>query len=150
MPSEAANFNQQLKMLDSKYHGPHAQAPSAISVKPPKAQAGAVTRPPKFDDSKSLVSKVSSRAGSSKPKGGTSNILSREEEARLAKEKKERLDSIKRQYSQVSAKNARARSQGRKSSPTGGTTRCTRDEDINIEEFMKDDLRQINREEDRV
>ena len=144
LPAETANFNQQLKMLDTKFHAPPVpQAPSAISVKPPKAQAGAVTRPPKFDDSKSLVSKVSSRAGSSKPKQGSSSniILSREEEARLAKEKKERLDSIKRQYSQVSAKNARARSQGRKSSPTGGTTRCTRDEDINIEEFMKDDLR---------
>jgi hypothetical protein len=36
---------------------------------------------------------------------------------------------------------------GRKQSPG---TRCTRDEDINIEEFMKDDLRQINREEDRL
>lgn len=36
---------------------------------------------------------------------------------------------------------ARANSQGRKTSPTGATTKCTRDEDINIEEFMKDDLR---------
>lgn len=98
-----------------------------------------------------MVSKVSSRAGSQKAKPSpSSGILSREEEARIAKEKKERLDSIKRQYSQVSAKNARTRSQGRKSSPTGGTTRCTRDEDINIEEFMKDDLRQINREEDKL
>ena len=32
---------------------------------------------------------------------------------------------------------ARANSQGRKTSPTGATTKCTRDEDINIEEFMK-------------
>jgi hypothetical protein len=56
-----------------------------------------VTRPPKFEDTKSMVSKVSSRAGSQKAKpSASSGILSREEEARIAKEKKERLDSIKR------------------------------------------------------
>ena len=29
----------------------------------------------------------------------------------------------------------------RNGSPTGATTQCTRDEDLNIEEFMKDDMR---------
>lgn len=68
-------------------------------VKPPKA--GPATRPPKFEDTKSQVSRVSSRA-SSKPKlapavsSGGQVILSREEEARVAKEKKDRMDSIKR------------------------------------------------------
>ena len=79
-------------------------------------------------------------------------ILSREEEARVAKEKKERLDSIKRQYSKVSSDRAKSlrrdNSKGRKHSPP--TTLCTRDEDINIDEFMKDDMRQINKEEDRL
>ena len=63
-------------------------------------------------------------------------ILSHEEQAKAAKEKKERMDSIKRQYSQVS----RASSKGKRK-PSPGTTKCTRDEDIDIEEFMKDDLR---------
>jgi hypothetical protein len=63
------------------------------------------------------------------------------------------MDSIKRQYSNVGGARARSGSQrgasgNRKASPP--TTKCTRDEDINIEEFMKDDLRQINKEEDRV
>ena len=39
----------------------------------------------------------------------------------------------------------------KKPSPAGRgekTTLCTRDEDINIEEFMRDDMNQLNREED--
>lgn len=59
------------------------------------------TRPSKFapDDSKSVISKASSR-NSSKPKlAPTSSgpiVLSREEDQRIAKEKKERLDNIKK------------------------------------------------------
>ena len=37
------------------------------------------------------------------------------------------------------------------SNPGGGgdkTTRCTRDEDINIEEFMREDMHQLNKEEE--
>ena len=30
------------------------------------------------------------------------------------------------------------------------TTKCTRDEDLNIEEFMREDMRQINKDEDRI
>lgn len=48
------------------------------------------------------------------------------------------------------SKSRKNNSQGRKLSPSGVTTKCTRDEDINIEEFMKDDLRQINKEEDKL
>ena len=44
----------------------------------------------------------------------------------------------------------RSGSKNRNDSPTGTTTKCTRDEDLNIEEFMKDDLRAINREEDKI
>ena len=29
-------------------------------------------------------------------------------------------------------------------------TKCTRDEDINIEEFMREDMKEVNREEDRI
>jgi hypothetical protein len=107
-----------------------------------------------------MVSKVSRASSKSKaalpPPSSGPIILSREEEARLAKEKKDRLDSIKRQYSQNGrrkggSRDGRALKKGPAGkSPVGGTTRCTRDEDINIEEFMRDDLRQINREEDKL
>ena len=61
------------------------------------------------------------------------------------------MDKIRKQYSQVGKpKKKRDGSQNRNGSPTGTTTKCTRDEDINIEEFMKDDLRAINKEEDRL
>ena len=47
------------------------------------------------------------------------------------------MDSIKRQYT-------KHRSKSRKSS------QCTREDDLNVEEFMRDDLRAINKEEDKV
>ena len=56
------------------------------------------------DDSKSSISKVSRASSINKvknipaPSSGPV-ILSKEEELRLAKEKKEKMDSIKRQYS---------------------------------------------------
>jgi hypothetical protein len=54
------------------------------------------------DDSKSSISKASRASSKTKNVPAPSSgpiILSREEEIRLAKEKKDRLDSIKRQYS---------------------------------------------------
>lgn len=49
----------------------------------------------------------------------------------------------------VSAKQVNLKNQ-RKVSPSGGTTQCTRDEDLNIEEFMKADMNEINKEEDKL
>jgi gamma-glutamylcysteine synthetase len=60
---------------------------------------------PGADDTKSSVSKISRVSSKTKITGNpiapTSGpiILSREEELRLAREKKDRMDSIKRQYS---------------------------------------------------
>lgn len=92
--------------------------------------------------------------------------MSKEDEARLAREKKIKLDEIKKKYSgrgkkagsQVgsragsqasrgSANHSRDRSQN--SNPRDAT-KCTRDEDLNIEEFMREDMRQINKDEDRL
>ena len=111
-----------------------------------------------------------------------SDILSKEEEARLQKEKKDKMDEIKKKYSrrsrqnsnsatrppggvkrapsQVSDSSAGNRSAGRRIIRAGSrgaspanvlgdkTTKCTRDEDFNIEQFMREDMSQLNREED--
>jgi hypothetical protein len=92
-----------------------------------------------------------------------SDILSKEEEARIAKEKKDKLDEIKKKYSGRPIRNksgTRAGSQvsrgshGSKERRAGSgprdETKCTRDEDLNIEEFMREDMRQINKDEDRL
>ena len=116
-------------------------------------------------DTKSVISSVAPSAISARSRGSSqsrrnlpkSEILSREEEARLAKEKKDKMDEIKKKYSRRSRANSKA-STGRGNSGTRAqgttgndqTTRCTRDEDINIEEFMKEDMQQINREEDKL
>jgi len=104
-----------------------------------------------------VISKASRASSRSKASLAHSNsgILSKEEELRQAKEKKAQLDKIKKQYSQVSKPKSGARKRSSShnrggDSPTGTTTKCTRDEDLNIEEFMKDDLRAINREEDKL
>lgn len=99
-----------------------------------------------------------------------SDILSKEEEARLTREKREKMEEVRKKYSKrstsrgskarsgsESASEARAAStkqsikEGlRRKSPLGGTTLCTRDEDINIEEFMRADMHEINKEEDKL
>ena len=91
--------------------------------------------------------------------------MSKEEEARLAKDKKDKLDEIKKKYSgkllrAKSQTGSRANSQasrgsaGSKDRKNGSgprdETKCTRDEDLNIEEFMREDMRQINKDEDRL
>ena len=50
------------------------------------------------------------------------------------------------------AKTASTKSKAnRRISPSGGgTTLCTRDEDLNIEEFMRADMNEINKEEDKL
>ena len=92
-----------------------------------------------------------------------SDILSKEEEARIAREKKHRMDEIKKKYSgrskskagsragsQVSRGSApKSRDKSQNSNPRDAT-KCTRDEDLNIEEFMREDMRQINKEEDKI
>lgn len=57
------------------------------------------------------------------------------------------MDKIKSDYTKIQRQ--RSNSGRRKKSP-GGTTKCTRDEDINIDEFMKDDMRSINKEEEKL
>ena len=99
-----------------------------------------------------------------------SDILSKEEEARLTREKRDKMEEVRRKYSKrsktrgnktregsESASEARTAStkqsnkEGlRKKSPSGGTTMCTRDEDINIDEFMRADMHEINKEEDKL
>jgi hypothetical protein len=99
-----------------------------------------------------------------------SDILSKEEEARLIREKREKMEEVRKKYSKrstsrgnktregsVSASEARTAStkqsnrEGlRRKSPSGGTTMCTRDEDINIDEFMRADMHEINKEEDKL
>lgn len=78
--------------------------------------------------------------------------MSKEEELRLAKEKKAQMDAIKKQYSQVSkpsgnrnrsrSKNGRA---GDGASSSDMISKCTREDDINVEQFMKEDLYSINK-----
>lgn len=99
-----------------------------------------------------------------------SDILSKEEEARLTREKREKMDEVRKKYSKRStSRGSKARSGSesasearvastkqsikeglRRKSPLGGTTLCTRDEDINIEEFMRADMHEINKEEDKL
>ena len=56
--------------------------------------------------------------------------------------------------SQVSDTTGASNPRRRRASPAnpGGdkTTKCTRDEDINIEEFMREDMSQLNKEEDQL
>ncbi|CDW76678.1 UNKNOWN [Stylonychia lemnae] len=154
-------FGQKQKQQDRQLNQTNKNQPQQQQQnKPPVHQKtvrnpSAISRAPKFDDNKSMISKASRASSKSKSSiqhsTSSSIILSKEEELRLAKEKKEQMDKIKKQYSQVGKpKKKREGSQARGDSPTGATTKCTRDEDINIEEFMKDDLRAINREEDRI
>lgn len=129
------------------------------------------------DDTKSVVSvntiqSKSKRSSVSRDKAHLlkSDILSKEEEARLTREKREKMEEVRKKYSKrstsrgskardgsESASEARTTSikrsnkEGlRRKSPSGGTTLCTRDEDINIEEFMRADMHEINKEEDKL
>ncbi len=82
----------------------------------------------------------------------------------MAREKKNKLDEIKKKYSGRGSKaGSRAGSQASRGSGANSrervntndskardTTKCTRDEDLNIEEFMREDMRQINKDEDRI
>ena len=86
--------------------------------------------------------------------------MSKEEEARLAREKKKKFDEIKKKYSgRASSRNlsrdgSRANSQVSKNSSAKSrerdVTKCTRDDELNIEEFMREDMRQINKDEDKL
>lgn len=53
------------------------------------------------------------------------------------------MDELKSKYSK------RLKSKGLRDNSPSDITKCTRDEDINIEEFMRDDLREINLQEDK-
>ena len=99
-----------------------------------------------------------------------SDILSKGEEARLTREKLEKMEEVRRNYSKRSKSRGSKTREGsesasetqtastkqsnkeglRKKSPSGGTTMCTRDEDINIDEFMRADMYEINKEEDKL
>ena len=140
--------------------------------KPPIMQA-------KENDTKSVISTSTTqtktkRSSVSRDKAHLlkSDILSKEEEARLIKEKRDKIEEIKKRYSKrsssrggskkrdnsdgaseaktASTKNTKNREGLRKISPSGGTTLCTRDEDLNIEEFMRADMHEINKEEDKL
>jgi hypothetical protein len=141
--------------------------------KPPVGKPPIVAK----DDTKSIISTTTVQTG--KPKRSSvsrdkahllkSDILSKEEEARLIKEKRDKIEEIRKHYSKRSqsrggsikregsegASEARTASRKekvglRKISPSGGTTLCTRDEDLNIEEFMRADMHEINKEEDKL
>ena len=99
-----------------------------------------------------------------------SDILSKEEEARLTREKREKMEEVRRKYTKrTKSRGSRTREGSenaseahtastkqsnkeglRKKSPSGGTTMCSRDDDINIDEFMRADMHEINKEEDKL
>jgi len=100
-----------------------------------------------------------------------SDILSKEEEARLTCEKRDKMEEVRRKYSKRSTsrgsktrEGSESASEGRtastkqsnkedlrkKNSQSGGTTMCSRNEDINIDEFMRADLHEINKKEDKL
>jgi succinate dehydrogenase flavin-adding protein (antitoxin of CptAB toxin-antitoxin module) len=139
-----------------------------------------VGKPPiqmmKDADTKSIVSTSTSqsrpkRQSSSRDRSHLlkSDILSKEEEARIAREKREKLEEVRKKYTKRSCSRGSQKRDGsgseseartastktkqeglRKISPSGGTTIGTREEDLNIEEFMRADMHEINKEEDKL
>ena len=69
----------------------------------------------------------------------------------MAREKKQQMDELKKKYSKrIRSRGSSQRRDDRSAGSAGrDETKCTRDEDMNIEEFMRDDMREINKEEDK-
>ena len=58
------------------------------------------------------------------------------------------MDEVKSKYTRIQRSKSRQGSQKRKNSP--GTSKCTRDEELDVEQFMRDDMRMINKEEEKL
>ena len=140
-----------------------AQPKPSIQKPPPRPPASVISATSARSNTKAGGVRANSRDKAYLLK---SDILSKEEQAKLAKEKKEKMDELKKKYSKrIKSKGPSSRtrigshdgrsqdrgsSNGSQSRKVEDVTKCTRDEDINIEEFMREDMKEINKEEDRV
>eukprot|EP00347_Sterkiella_histriomuscorum_P024504 403330880 len=160
--NDEQTFGQNLQKLNEQNSQKEAKVKPPQSIisqnkppaAPPKRGQSGVRRPSEIqDDNKSVISKASRASSKSKALSILQTGLSKEEELKQAKDKKAQLDAIKKQYSQVSKPSGSRRARSRSKGPSGkseSNTKCTREDDINVEQFMKEDLYSINKQEDKL